>query len=200
VAILIQGENLHDNIVIKTFVALSVLGVAGAVYHASLEKAFTTNFSLVHYSELASFFGVPYWVFGMVWYPFILTVALLTTKAGRVALRKETLMLLSVGNVFTAYLWYLDIIVVRAYTPDVLSLYAINYALTGLVVFQNWSNDIIRGFAYGTIIGALVGILFGPFGIATCGIAGGIFGAIRNYEVPKEPKTREVPRIPALRT
>jgi uncharacterized membrane protein len=192
---------LHNSIITKTFIALSALGTAGAVYHASLEKAFTTNFSMVHYSALASFLGIPYWVFGVVWFPVILAVALMSTRMGSAALKKETLMLLTVGNLFTAYLLYLDIIVVRGYTLDAVSLYAINYALTGLVVYQNWSNDIMHGFAYGTVIGAVVGILFGPLGIAACGIAGGIFGAIRNYELPKQPrKEHEVARIPVLRT
>ncbi|MDG6995011.1 MAG: hypothetical protein JRN52_03725 [Nitrososphaerota archaeon] len=175
----------------KTFIALSAVGVVAALYHAWSEKAFSTNIFSVRYAPLASFFGIPYWLFGVTWYPLILAVGLLTTGLGRFALRNELLILLSVGNVFTAYLWYLDILVVNAYTSQYIFLYAVNYVLTGLVVFQNWRSDVVHGFAYGTIIGAVIGILFGPFGVAACGIGGGIFGALRNYAMPaKEPAQR----------
>jgi len=51
-------------------------------------------------------------------------------------------------------------------------------------VFQNWSSDVMHGFVYGTVTGAVIGLLFGPYGVAACGIGGGIFGAIRNYVMP----------------
>lgn len=162
------------------------MGIGEAVYHAWLEKAFVTNLFAVHYSPLASLYGVPYWLFGIVWFPLIFVVGLWATSLGRKSLNKELLVLLTVGNVFTGYLWYLDIIVVKAYTPLYIALYATNYALTGLVVIQNWSSDIMHGYVYGTATGAVVGLLFGPYGVAACGIAGGMFGAVRNYVMPKK--------------
>jgi hypothetical protein len=45
-------------------------------------------------------------------------------------------------------------------------LYGANYLLTALVVADNWSNDVMRGYAYGTITAAVVGLLFGPYEIA----------------------------------
>lgn len=66
------------------------------------------------------------------------------------------LILLSVGNVFTGYFWYLDAMVIRAFTTDYATLYATNYLLTTLVVIENWSSDVMQGFAYGTVTGALL--------------------------------------------
>jgi uncharacterized membrane protein len=179
----------------RFFLVVSFIGITEAVYHAWLENAFTTNIFLVHYSGFASFFGVPYWLFGVVWFPLIFLVGLWTTRLGHRRLSMELLILLTIGNVFTAYLWYLDIIVVRAYTPLYIALYATNYALTGLVVMQNWSSDIMHGYVYGTTTGAVIGLLFGPYGVAAVGIAGGMFGAVRNFVMPKEapaPNSRQV--------
>ena len=102
--------------------------------------------------------------------------------------------MLTVGNVFTGYLVYLDILVVKAFTLTYAALYFTNYALTGLVVAQHWRNDVMDGFVYGTATGAVIGVLFGLYGVAACGIAGGIFGAVRNYLVPKSAPKRDVSR------
>lgn len=176
-------------IVSRAFIVISVVGIVAAVYHAWLEGAFTTNYLAVTYAPFASFFGIPYWIFGVVWFPLVLAVGLWTTRLGSTGLRKELLILLTIGNVFTGYLWYLDLVVIRAFTVVYVALYTINYVLTGLVVFQNWSRDVMRGYVYGTVTGAIVGLLFGLYGVAACGILGGIFGAIRNYLMPIEPSS-----------
>ena len=173
----------------KIFIGLSAVGIGEAFYHAWLEKAFTTNIFAVHYSEFAAIFGIPYWLFGIVWFPLILVVGLWATGIGRNKLNVNLLAILTVGNVFTGYLWYLDIEVVKSLHLLYVALYATNYALTGLVVVQNWaSSDIMQGYVYGTATGAVIGLLFGPYGVAACGIAGGMFGAVRNYVMPKEPR------------
>jgi Vitamin K epoxide reductase family len=168
----------------RPFIVVAALGIFGAFYHAWTEGAFSTNYAVVSFSPYASLFGVPYWLFGVVWFPLIFVVALRTTGSGKVGLNREMLALLTVGNVFTGYLWYLDLVVVNAFTVVYALLYATNYALTALVVADNWSSDLMHGYAYGTITGALVGLLFGPYGVAACGIGGGIFGALRNYAMP----------------
>jgi len=99
------------------------------------------------------------------------------------------LALLTVGNLFTGYLWYLDLVIVRAFTAVYVLLYLTNYMLTALVVVDNWSSDVMRGYVYGTATGALVGLLFGPYGVAACGIGGGIFGALRNHFMPIRPSS-----------
>ena len=164
---------------------LSVVGVAEAFYHAWLENAFTTNWFNVKFSGYASLMGVPYWAFGIVWFPLILTVGLWVTRLGRSGLPGRLLILLTVGNVFTGYLWYLDLIVVNALTPAYVGLYLTNYALTGVVVVQNWSRREMREFAVGTVLGVVIGAFFGAFGAAVLGIAGGVFGAVGGYTSTK---------------
>ena len=175
-----------QNTVSKAFVLISLVGIGEAIYHAWSEKAFVTDIFRVHYAPYASFYGVPYWIFGIIWFPLVFFVSLWSTRFTRKSLRMELLILLTVGNAFTAYLWYLDIIVVKSYTPLYIALYATNYVLTALVVIQNRSSDITHGYVYGTATGAVIGLLFGPYGVAACGIAGGMFGAVRNFVLPKE--------------
>lgn len=177
----------------RLFIAVAVLGIIGAIYHAWNEGAFTTNYAAVSFAPYASLFGVPYWVFGIVWFPLVFVVGLWTTHLGGKPLSGEMLVLLTVGNLFTGYLWYLDFVVIRAFTVVYAALYATNYVMTALVVFDNWSSDIMRGYAYGTATGAIVGLLFGPYGVAACGIGGGIFGAMRNYVMPVRPTGQPVP-------
>jgi hypothetical protein len=176
----------------KGFVFVSALGVIGAFYHAWSEGAFATNYATVTFAPYAALFGVPYWTFGVVWFPLVLVVALWRTKLGGKRLETWMLLLLTVGNVFTGYLWYLDLEVVKAFTVVYVALYSANYALTGLVLIENRRDDIMRGYAYGTATGAVVGLLFGPYGVAACAIGGGIFGALRNFAIPI--KSLESPR------
>jgi uncharacterized membrane protein len=164
-----------------TFILLSIVGVAEAFYHAWQENAFTTNWFSVQYSGYASLLGIPYWVFGIVWFPLVLVLVLWATRGGRGTLTPKFLILLTVGNVFTGYLWYLDLIVVNAVTPTYVGLYLTNYALTGVVVVQNWSRREMREFTVGTVLGVIIGAFFGAFGAAVLGITGGIFGAAGGY-------------------
>lgn len=168
----------------KAFIALSALGIVGAFYHAWSEGAFSTNYGQVAFSQYATFYGIPYWIFGIVWFPLVFVVVLWSTKFGKNELPMGMLVLLTVGNMFTGYLWFLDLVVIKAFTAVYVALYSANYALTGLVVAEHWSSDVARGYLYGTVTGAVVGLLFGPYGVAACGIGGGIFGALRNYFVP----------------
>lgn len=174
----------------KAFVVVSFVGIIEAFYHAWLEKAFSTNIFAVSYSTFGSFLGVPYWLFGVVWFPFVFLVGLWATRLARRNLIDELLILLTIGNAFTGYLWYLDIVVVRALDPLYIALYATNYVLTGLVIVHNWAKDTMHGYVYGTATGAVIGLLFGPYGVAACGIGGGIFGAVRNYVMPKRMPSR----------
>jgi uncharacterized membrane protein len=173
------GSNLS-----KAFIVVATAGVVAAAYHAWAEGAFTTDYSKVTFSAWASFYGVPYWVFGAVWFPLVLIMALWASQMGRKRIGLEMLIALTIGNVFTAYLWYLDLEVVQAFTFVYVALYALNYCLTGLVVLEHRSSDVVHGYLYGTLTGGVVGALFGPYGVAACGIGGGIFGAIRNRVTP----------------
>jgi uncharacterized membrane protein len=168
----------------KPFIAVSFLGIIGALYHAWSEGAFSTNYGVVSFSPYASLYGVPYWVFGVVWFPLVFAVGLWSTKLGTRMLPMELLILLSVGNVFTGYLWFLDLLVVKAFTLVYVALYSTNYALTVLIVAEHWSSDVMRGYLYGTVTGAIIGIFLGPYGVVVCGLGGGLFGALRHYLLP----------------
>ncbi len=167
------------------FILLSAAGVAEAFVHAWQENAFTTNWWNVPFAPYASFYGVPYWIFGVVWFPLLLVVALWSTALGRRDLRRELLILLTVGNVFTGYLWYVDLVLIGTFTAAYVGLYVTNYALTGLVVLENRHHEEMREFTAGTVIGMLVGVFFGAFGVAFLGILGGILGAIGGYTSTK---------------
>lgn len=171
----------------KAFIAVSIVGVGLAIYHAWLEGAFTTKFWAVHYSTYASFAGIPYWVCGVVWFPLVLIVGSWSTKVGRAGLKRELIAFLTVGNIATGYFWYLDIMIVKALTFAYIALYVTNYVLTALVVIEHRSEDVMQGYVYGTVTGCIVGLLFGPYGVVACGIGGGIFGAARNFVMPKRP-------------
>jgi len=163
------------------FTVLAAVGVVEAIDHAWMENAFTTNWSSVSFSPYASLLGVPYWVFGIAWFPLILVVGLWATRLGRAPLSGKLLVLLSIGNVFTGYLWYLDLVLIGSFTTAYVGLYVTNYALTGLVVFQNWQNRAMKDFTAGTIIGVVAGVFFGAFGAVLLGILGGFLGAIAGY-------------------
>ena len=175
------------------FLVVAFVGIIEAVYHASLEGAFTTNYAKVSYSGYASFLGIPYWVFGVVWFPLVFIVGLWATGFGRSGLKGQWLVLLTVGNLFTGYLWYLDLVIINAFTALYVALYATNYVLTALVVLENRTAEEMRGFAYGTLTGAVVGLVFGPFGVAVCGIGGGIFGALRRFVLSSKQPDKATP-------
>jgi uncharacterized membrane protein len=169
----------------SAFILLSVVGVAEAFYHAMQENAFTTNWFTVKFTGYAALMGVPYWAFGIVWFPLVLALGLWSTRLGKSALTWKMLILLTVGNLFTVYLWYLDLIIINAITPTYVGLYLTNYALTGVVVVQNWSHREMREFSVGTVLGVVIGAFFGAFGAVVLGVAGGIFGAVGGYTSAK---------------
>jgi uncharacterized membrane protein len=84
--------------------------------------------------------GIPLWVAGLIWFPLILLLALYLTKGGTWSLRVDVFLpLLLVGDLFTVYLWYVELAITHAICPYCLSLYLVNYALTGLVIYDLFS-------------------------------------------------------------
>jgi uncharacterized membrane protein len=129
----------------KVFIGLSAAGVGIAGYHSYDE--------IVHYSTKVSnachvssvvncaggfayshLFGIPLYVFGIVWFPLLLIVSVVMRRE---FLGTVMLPLLMVGNLFTIYLWYLEIDVVYKNTgticPVCVSMYVVNYILTAIV-------------------------------------------------------------------
>ncbi len=82
-----------------------------------------------------SIFGIPFYILGLVWFPLVLVIGLVTSRGARNPVNGEILLpLLMVGNVFTVYLWYLELFVIGIICPLCVSSYAVNYALTAIVL------------------------------------------------------------------
>lgn len=132
-------QNLTD----KIYVALCVIGIAVALYLSweYLTANFTscsfnnTIFSceMVASSGHTALFGIPFWVLGLAWFPLSLIFGL---AAPRYGLGVALVLFLMIGNIFTIYLWYLELAVIHFICPVCVSLYFVNYAMTGAAVFR----------------------------------------------------------------
>jgi len=128
----------------KVFFLTAAVGVAIAIYIAN--EYLTTNFQACYINQQfscggvfqsghTSLFGIPFYVTGLVWFPSMILVGLFITRMGREPLNGEILLpLLMIGNAFTVYLWYLELVVIRIICPLCVSLYAVNYVLTAIVL------------------------------------------------------------------
>lgn len=127
----------------KIYIALAVIGV-GDVSYLTYEYL-TFNFSSCSFKDTiwscesvatsghTALLGIPFWTAGLVWFPLMLIIGLL---AFRYSFEIVLLMCLMIGNIFTIYLWYLELGVIHAICPVCVSLYFVNYALTGIVVWM----------------------------------------------------------------
>jgi uncharacterized membrane protein len=134
----------------RAFIALSVLGIAVAVYHAYGEVTYTLrSCSLSHTFSCESVFasgyttfppagsipglhnGIEFWVYGVVWFPVCLLVGLWAIRRYGSPDRSLMVPFLMVGNIFTLYPWDIEIrILDGVYCPVCVSLYVINYVMT----------------------------------------------------------------------
>ncbi len=138
----------------KVFVGLSAAGVAIAIYHSydeivhystSLSNSCSAKGTVLNCSSGFAFshlFGIPLYAFGIVWFPLLLVVSLIMRRE---LLGSVLLPLLMIGNIFTIYLWYLEIDVVFKNTgsvcPVCISMYVVNYILTiiiGLKLYKGY--------------------------------------------------------------
>jgi uncharacterized membrane protein len=130
------------NLTSWTFIVLSGLGIIVAIYHAysELTESFqycTLNAQVscqgVFESGYTSLFGVPFYVLGLVWFPLSLLLGVVTIMRGQNGVSGSLLLpFLLIGDIFTVYLWYLELGVIGIICPVCVTLYAINYALTGV--------------------------------------------------------------------
>ena len=135
----------------KAFVVLAVAGLAVAVYHGYDE--ITTNSALgtgvcninsvlscvtVFNSGYTKFppgpYGVDLYVYGLVWFPLMVVLGYYTSRKSGAVNGEVLVPVLKVGNLITVYLRYLEIAVIHAYCPVCISMYLLNYAMTGLAV------------------------------------------------------------------
>jgi len=133
----------------KAFLVLAAVGIAVAIYHGYDEVtaysapgtgvcninsvlSCASVFNSGHTKFPPGPYGVDLFVYGVVWFPMLVVLGYhLARKTGTV--NGEVLLpVLMVGNLFTIYLWYLEIGVIHAYCPVCISMYLLNYAMTGI--------------------------------------------------------------------
>jgi uncharacterized membrane protein len=132
---------LQTNLPSRIYLALTLIGSGDAIYLAReyTTQQFSCNVSsffscgAVASSGHTSLLGIPFWVTGLVWFPVTLIAGLL---AFRYYAELILALFLMIGNVFTIYLWYLELAVIHKICPACLSLYIINYAMTALVAWM----------------------------------------------------------------
>lgn len=138
----------------KLFLTIAAVGILVALYHAYGEvTSYSTaignvcninsivSCSLVFESGYRNLFGISLWVYGVVWFPFVLALGYLMVRRYG-SLRGDFLVpVLMVGNLFTLYLWYLELGVIHALCPVCISLYALNYVMTGFGMFVALKQD-----------------------------------------------------------
>jgi uncharacterized membrane protein len=132
----------------RSFIALSVMGIAVAFYHAYGEITFTVingacNLSkqiscgTVFSSGYTSFLGVSFWVYGVVWFPVCLVVGIWAIRKYGNPRGSVLVPFLMVGNIFTLYPWDIEIrLLGGVYCVICVSLYCFNYIMTFVAVMS----------------------------------------------------------------
>jgi uncharacterized membrane protein len=124
------------------FLALASAGIFVAAYHAANELGWSTtgcnittviSCGSVYESGYTSVLGIPFYILGLIWFPFLFVIGILVVRRVRVPSPTILLPLLVLGDVFTLYLWYLEIVIIHAYCPICISMYVLNYGLTWVV-------------------------------------------------------------------
>jgi uncharacterized membrane protein len=130
--------------------ALSVMGIADALYHAYGELTFTLNScnlsatlscTSVFNSGYTTFppagmvpglpVGISFWVYGVVWFPLCLVYGVWVIRRHVSPAGSVMAPFLMIGNIFTLYPWFIEIRLLNGhYCPVCISLYVINYVLT----------------------------------------------------------------------
>jgi uncharacterized membrane protein len=136
----------------RIYLGLAIAGILDAVYHTYSELTqvfrycninvhvscglvFQTGYTTIVIGHTA----IPFWLLGVVWFPLMVVAGLVLWNRSKMLL----IPILLIGNMFTIYLWYLDVIIyekVQAICPVCVSLYCINYAMTGIVIASVYSN------------------------------------------------------------
>src|SRR5450759_1757751 len=102
----------------RVFIALSVMGIAVAIYHAYGELTFTLtsctisniySCTAVFQSGYTTVLGVSFWVYGVVWFPLCIVVGLFAIRRYGSPLGSVMAPFLMIGNIFTLYPWYIEI-------------------------------------------------------------------------------------------
>ncbi len=129
----------------KSFVILAAIGIPIAIYHGydevtNYSSAVSTVCDISHFlsctnvfnSGYTKFLGVSLYIYGLVWFPLMLGLGLwFERKKGGID-GIVMLPILMAGNIFTLYLWYLELGVIHSICPVCVSLYGLNYLMTAV--------------------------------------------------------------------
>lgn len=131
-----------------TVLALSVVGLAVATIHAAQENYYISPNACNINSKIScgglfnsgytAIQGVPFWLLGLIWFVMLIPVGLLIYNNWKIFIP-----VLMIGNLFTIYLWNIELNIVGIICPVCVSLYAINYAIT-LIVFFGRNSQFAR--------------------------------------------------------
>lgn len=146
----------------RSFIALSVMGIAVAFYHAYGELTYSVlhlkGCSINHTFSCGSVFGsgyttfppagsipgfpgISFWVYGVVWFPLCLVVGIWAIRKYGNPRGSVLVPFLMVGNIFTLYPWDIEIrILGGVYCLVCVSLYCLNYIMT-FVAFMSKSGE-----------------------------------------------------------
>jgi uncharacterized membrane protein len=136
----------------KLFIIIAAVGIPDAIYHAygevtSYSAPLTTACQINNFWGCVTVFqsgytrfppppypGLSLWVYGAIWFPLMLALAVWYAKDKGGINGVAMLPILMVGNLFTLYLWYLELGVIHAVCPVCVSMYCLNYAMTAIAV------------------------------------------------------------------
>jgi uncharacterized membrane protein len=124
----------------KAFIALSVMGIAVAVYHGYGELTYTLGACSINHtfscqsvfaSGYTTVFGIEFWVYGVAWFPVCLLVGMWAIRKYGSPVRSIMVPFLMIGNIFTLYPWDIEIrLLGGVYCLVCVSMYCINYLMT----------------------------------------------------------------------
>ena len=129
------------NRVTLTVLSLSVLGLIVGTFHALQENLYispnvcTINSKIscggLFNSGYTAIQGVPFWLLGLIWFVMLIPAGLFLADQWKIFVP-----VLMIGNLFTLYLWNIEINIVGIICPVCVSLYCVNYAITGVVLYH----------------------------------------------------------------
>lgn len=128
------------------FITISALGIILAIVLSY--EYITADFTVCNISSFFScgavaaspysrLFGIPMYIIGLIWFPLLFLVGLITSSFGKNEINIALSMpLLLLGDIFTVYLWYDQLVLIGKLCPFCISLYLVNYLLTILAVLS----------------------------------------------------------------
>lgn len=132
------------NRISTSFLALSAAGFIVAILLSY--EYLTANFTACYVNDFFScgavanspyskLFGIPMYLFGLVWFPLLFVLGGYYSSFGSKDMDVFVIFpLLILGDIFTIYLWYDQLVLIGRVCPLCTTLYFINYALTGIAI------------------------------------------------------------------